>query len=244
MSKHIEGKLLASVPLYSQLSTLLEKEIEDGKWKTGDKIPSETELCSMFSVSRITVRAAVDELADKGILMKIQGKGTFVANQPNKKLLSIGNVSFIEMCHENHMTPGRIQLYKAMEKAGAEDIARLNLKDGDQVLVLKRILIADKQPLIISTDRIRPEFSFILDRDMEKNSLNQTMIESGLIRKLHPTDRSIEVCMASAQEAEWLKIRVGATLLLLKDIALDENGHPVRHTKELLIADKIRITYK
>ena len=243
MSKRVEQKLLASIPLYSQLSTILKRNIEEGKWNTGEKIPSETRLCSMFSVSRITVRAAVDKLVEDGILIKIQGKGTFVANQPNKKLLSIGNASFEEMCHENSMIPRRVQLYKAMEDASDNDIARLKLNKGDKVLVLKRILLADEQPLIIATDRIHPKFSFIIEEDMEKNSLNKTMLNSGLINKLQPSYRSIEVCMASDQEAEWLKVRAGATLLLLRDITLDEKCEPVRYTKELLVADKIRITY-
>ena len=243
MSKRAEQKLLASIPLYSQLSSILKRNIEEGKWNTGEKIPSESRLCSMFSVSRITVRAAVDKLVEDGILIKIQGKGTFVANQPNKKLLSIGNLSFEEMCHENSMTPGRLQLHKEMEEANEDDIARLKLKKGDKVLALKRILLANEQPLIISTDRIHPKFSFIMEEDMEKNSLNKLMLGSGLISKFQPSYRSIEVCMASDQEAEWLKIRAGATLLLLRDIMLDENNEPVRYTKELLVADKIRITY-
>lgn len=239
----LDGKLLTTVPLYCQLSNLLEKEIADGKWKTGDKIPSEAELSKMFSVSRITVRAAIDELVENGMLVKIQGKGTFVINESNKNLLSIGTMSFVEMCRENNMTPGRVQISKEMAEADSGDMVHLHLKRGDRVLVLKRILLANDQPLIIATDRIRPDFSFLMEKDLEKLSLNQCMIDSGRVRELSPVERSIEVCMASVQEAEWLKIRAGVPLLMLRDIAVDEKGNPVRRTKELLIADKIRITY-
>lgn len=67
------------IPLYYQLKQILEKNIMDGLWESGERIPSEAELCSIFGVSRITVRQAIRELSNAGLISTMAGKGTFIA---------------------------------------------------------------------------------------------------------------------------------------------------------------------
>ena len=70
----------SAVPLYEQLKLSLSKKIEEHVLQEGERLPSEAELCAEFDVSRITVRRAVDELVEEGVLERRQGKGTFVAS--------------------------------------------------------------------------------------------------------------------------------------------------------------------
>lgn len=245
MAKRATGsQTLAVIPLYKQLSQLIEKEITNGKWKQGDKIPSEAELVDMYSISRITVRAALEELVDSGHLIKIQGKGTFVSRAAGKKMLSIGTSSFAEMCRQNNLEARRIQIEKRMVDADERDMELLGLQKGDQILRLVRVLCADGEPMILATDHIHPRFSELMDIDLENNSLNEMMIKTKKIKKIKSNDRSIELCLATAKEAEYLKTTVGAPMLLLRDIAIDDKGIPVRRTKEILIGDRIRIEYR
>ena len=70
----------SAVPLYEQLKLSLRKKVDEQVWQEGQRLPSEAELCADYDVSRITVRRAVDELVEEGVLERRQGKGTFVAS--------------------------------------------------------------------------------------------------------------------------------------------------------------------
>jgi len=233
---------LTVVPLYRQLKHLIEEEINTGRWKPGDKIPAEPELSSRFGVSRITVRAALNELSEEGLLVKIQGKGTFVTNRKSKKLLTIDISSFSEFCRQNNMKPQRRMLFKAKEKADEADTELLGLPSGSDIIHIARVLYADDVPLIIADDRIIDEYAYLLNEDLENGSLNAKMLGSG-ISKLSSISRTVEVCTATATEAEQLSIKIGAPLLLIRDITADETGRAVRRTKELIVGDKVRISY-
>lgn len=76
----------SSVPLYKQLIDLLIQKINDGEYKTGEKIPSEQDLCEIYDISRPTVRQAIKDLVQKGILVKLKGKGTFLLDN-NRKVI-------------------------------------------------------------------------------------------------------------------------------------------------------------
>ena len=98
----------AVVPLYQQVKDDIRAAIESGKYKTNEKIPPEPELSAEYSVSRITVRRAVEELCAEGYLVKMQGRGTFVSKpRIHRKFTSgRGTASFTETCKENGMVPG------------------------------------------------------------------------------------------------------------------------------------------
>lgn len=235
--------LQKGIPLYRQLSKLIEDQIAIGRWKQGEKIASEAELCRLFGVSRITVRAALEELVDEGMLVKVQGRGTYVNNPKSKKMLSIGTTSFAEMCASNHMIAKRVQLEKKIIDARENDIAKLELTPGDKVISLVRVLYADEIPLIIATDHICNDFSYLMDVDLESGSLNEFMLNRGIIQSLTARERMIEICAATAKEAMHLNLLPGSPVLLLRDLAIDQNGRPVRWTKEIIAADKVRIEY-
>lgn len=234
---------LSAVPLYRQLSQALQAEIAKGRWNQGDRIASESELSAMFSVSRITVRAALDELVEDGILVRIQGKGTFVTKSIGKRLLPIGSLSFGEMCRQNNIQPDRIVLEKVLLEATETDITKLHLKKGDKVVRLRRLLCADNTPIILANDHIHPDFAFLLEEELEGKSLNAMMINSGTIREIRSAERTVEICMATIQEAELMKVNPGSAMLLLRDLATDENGNPIRYTKEVIAGDRVRLEY-
>lgn len=93
------------VPLYKQLKDLLLQEIKEGIYKANQKIPTELELSEKYQISRMTVRKALAELVEEGVLAKKQGKGTFVQEEKMTEDLSSPN-SFTNLCKRNGKVPG------------------------------------------------------------------------------------------------------------------------------------------
>lgn len=236
-------KTLKVVPLYRQLMELIEEEIISGRWKRGSRIPSEAELIRKYAVSRITVRAAINELVEAGLLKKMQGKGTFVINRKCKNKLLVNVQSFDELCRQNNMKPRRKLLEMRLADANEDDIRILKLQPGVKVVEISRVLLADGDPLILSRDRVHEKFLFLLREDLEEQSLNRLMMEKGGVRMLRSLDRTIEVRQSTTREAELLHMEPGDPLLLVRDVAGGEDGTPVRRTEELIVGDHVVLTY-
>ena len=109
------------VPLYKQLKDLILKEIAEGQLKPNQKIPTELEMSEMYQISRMTVRKALAQLVDEGVLAKKQGKGTFVQEQKMEEDLSSPN-SFTNLCKRNGKMPGGRTLKFVLEEATDRDI--------------------------------------------------------------------------------------------------------------------------
>ena len=128
--------------------------IADGL-STGDAIPSERELCETFKVSRMTVRQAVDTLVADGVLVRHQGKGTFVA--PPKMDLQLRLTSFSEEMQRRGMTPGAVFLVAETVPAPVSVAKALELEPGASVHHLHRLLTADATPMAIEENWIPAE---------------------------------------------------------------------------------------
>lgn len=230
-------------PLYKQLKRRVLSEINSGNWAIEDRIPSETELSKMFGVSRITVRSAINELADEGVLVRIQGKGTYIVNAKAKNRITIDLAGFAEHCAKYGMEGKRKMLDKRMVPADEDDIEKLGLKKGDQVFYLKRLFSQDGVPCMISEDRLGEAYSFLMDVDLETNSLNQEVLARTQVTEFHTSNMSIELTAATEAEAELMEIPKGAPLLLIYDLLVDQNGQPVRSSKVLVPGHNIRIFY-
>lgn len=131
-------------PLYEQIEIELKRLINDGKYKQGTLIASESELGREFGASRITIRRAVSDLVDQGYLVKKQGKGTFVqANMVERNLLHLGSYSNFMKNSGKHPS---VQIVKLQEIASTDKIAELlNIFPGEPVINLKRLVKFNKE---------------------------------------------------------------------------------------------------
>ena len=138
----------AITPLYVQLRDEIEKDIRSGIYKPGDKIMTEAEMSKTYGVSLITIRKAVGLLIDQGLVVRKQGKGTFVTRPKvsrNMKKLQ----SFSEMCEQMGMKPGARMLENRLVEADAKTAARLGIEQGSQVVYISRLRFADMEPVAI-----------------------------------------------------------------------------------------------
>ncbi len=173
--------------LYNQLKSKIREKIETGEWAEEQKIPTEKELCEMFSVSRITARKAIADLQEENLLIKKQGKGTFVKrsqiNQNLKKFYSFseelakkGIEERAEMLEFEVICPDD-QIQKVM-----------NLDLDEKVFVIKRLRLLDEKPYAIEISYIPMKFSPELTREIvDRNGLYNSLQAYG-VKLEHATE--------------------------------------------------------
>lgn len=220
----------AVVPLYQQIKEDIKSSIERGKYKPNERIPAEPELSAEYSVSRITVRRAVEELCNEGYLVKMQGRGTFVSTPRIHRKMSSGNrtESFSKTCQESGMVPGARLLDRKIVPVREDERAFFGCGEDDLLLYIKRVRTADGRP-IFEENLFFPYNDFKGLMQMEWNDTSAF----GNIQDLTgrwPDDsarRTIEVARASAEQAQELNVPLGDPLLFLNVYFLDQNGNPL-----------------
>jgi len=135
-------------PLYQQIKALILRSLQGGEWKPGEAIPSELELAARFKVSQGTVRKAIDELATENLVVRRQGKGTFVATHAEQQI----QYRFLKLVSEDGRRPAGVErewLDCRRQRAPAEVARSLALKAGEPVIQARRLLHFDGRPVVL-----------------------------------------------------------------------------------------------
>ncbi len=157
--------------LYLQLYEILKKKIESGEWRVGTQIPTEEDLCNMFSVSRATVRTAVLELVRHGYLKRQQGKGTFIYRNTISDGISMLTNFRESMLEETTSITTNVLARTVMMPIDELDI-KLNIPPDKHVIYIKRLQLKDNEPLIIQESFIPYHICpLLLEDDIARNSL-------------------------------------------------------------------------
>jgi len=142
-SQGVEQVAPSFSPLYQQIKALILRSLQAGEWRPGEAIPSELELAARFKVSQGTVRKAVDELAADNLLVRRQGKGTFVATHHEEQIQY--RFLRLEPDHADALGGGANRTFLDCRRLRAPaDVARaLQMKQGEMVVEVRRVLITD-----------------------------------------------------------------------------------------------------
>jgi GntR family transcriptional regulator len=134
-------------PLYRQIKGLILQALEAGEWRPGEVIPSETELAARFGVSQGTVRKAIDEMSAENLLVRRQGKGTFVAthSDPRAFFRFLRLVPLAGGIEQSNSIP--LECWRA--KAGPEAARTLAIKLGDPIIIVRRLLEFSAKPVVV-----------------------------------------------------------------------------------------------
>ncbi|SHF37592.1 GntR family transcriptional regulator [Caldanaerobius fijiensis DSM 17918] len=232
------------IALYIQLRNILIDKIKSGQWKVNDKIPTERELCDMYNVSRATVRLALQELERDGYIYRKQGRGTFVA--PPKIEQNITHFySFSEEMKKRGLVPSSKILGFEVIKSDKKLADILNLKEGDEVLSLKRLRLANGEPIMLETSYLPYNMCRDMTReDVEKMSLYEALrTKCGIIP--NSADETFEPVLTNSYEAEVLNYEAGKPALLLERITYSF-GTPIEYNKGIVRGDrcKYRVSLK
>jgi GntR family transcriptional regulator len=208
------------ISLYYQLKEKLLKKIQTEEWKPGQKIPSESELCAAYGLSRITVRKAVEELVRSGHLERFQGRGTFITNTSFEQKLS-KFYSFSEELKKWGKKEQADILSFDIITPDEETGEKLGIKGG-HVFKLERLRSVDGMAYTVETSYIPYEVCPKISReDIDKNGLYKSMRNSGV----YPL-RIIEKFRATAvqkNEAKKMGLKAGAPAIHLERTTYDED---------------------
>ncbi len=234
----------AKQPLYLQLMAEIKNQIESGFYANGEKIPTEAELENIYGVSRITIRKTVEELCDLGYLEKQQGKGTFVkAPKIHRKIEMRKSQSFSKTCmSENVKAQSHVLDTKTiLVEKGQKEF--LGLEDGDQVIYIKRLMLADQVPIIQEELYLPVKLFQGFDvLRLENGSLFETIM--GDLNLVEPPVgvSKIEAVNASMELGEVLKIHAGDAVLKMTTYWSDSAGNPLYIGYENIVGNRYRIT--
>ncbi|MEG0863774.1 MAG: GntR family transcriptional regulator [Clostridia bacterium] len=221
-------------PLYQQLMTRLKNDIIAGAYPAGGRIPSEQLLCQTYGVSRVTVRKAMLDLVQEGLLVRRQGKGTFVASERIQRNLS-QITSFSGSCIERgHRASAKLILCQ-LETATADDVEQLQVSPDSRVLELCRLRLSDDEPIMLETNRFPERYAFLRDENVE-GSLYEQLRRHGIIPSSAVHD--ISLGHATPFVSKHLGTAQGDALLLLNELVLDQHGEPLHVSRQWIRGDK------
>lgn len=226
------------VPLYQQLKDAILTQIENGELKNGQQIMPEQEMSEAYQISRITVRKALAELVDEGVLAKRQGKGTFVQDRKIVEDLSQAN-SFTNLCKRNCMRPGGVTLKMEVETPTARDMEELKLGSDEMIVHIERLRLADDAPIMLENLYFPGHLSGILEENLENASLYQILEDKyGLVSG--DSEMQFEIVCGSSYESSLLQVKTGSPMFLVRELVFDQNGAPLHRTKSYLRGDQVK----
>ena len=226
----------STTPLYKQVAALLSRQIADQQLRQGDRVPSENLLVQQLKVSRITVRAAIAELVEEGLLERVQGKGTFV-RAPKDIYQANDACGFSRSCLIAGKSP-RTQLLGLEYLLPPPKVQSfLGLREGERALQSRRLRFADNVPIAIETNFYAQSLTFLAQEDLN-GSLFTILQQHGL--SVVAQSRWLDIAATSKEEAEWLGVRKGTPLLAFTDQQLDISGAPLFFSKQLYCTDRLK----
>ncbi|MDR7485382.1 MAG: GntR family transcriptional regulator [Armatimonadota bacterium] len=227
---------LASTPIYVQLRDLLRQQVAAGELAPGMRVPSERELAERWGISRMTARAALSQLVDLGHLRRVPGKGTFVERP--KMLQGLQTLtSFTEDMRARGKVPGGRVLEQTILKAPPGVAAHLDIPPGTRVVKVRRVRLADNEPMSVETAFLpASRFAWLTREDLATQSLYAVLARQGV--ELAWSDQTVESSLARKTEALLLGIARRAPVLRIQRTTFDTAGQPVEHVRSVYRADR------
>lgn len=226
-------------PLYTQLKDALVGEIQAGRFRPHDRIPSERELSTQFRVSRMTARQALLDLVREGALYTRVGKGTFVAqpkiDQPLRSL-----TGFSQDMQARNNRPGSRVLEARTVPATAEVAAALRLLPGNEVILLHRLRLADGEPLAVETAYLPLALCpSLLTHDFASESLYAVLTDAYGFTLTH-AEQTLEAALAGPRELDLLKLTPPAAVQHIQRLTFRQDGIPVEYVLSTYRGDRYK----
>ncbi|GIO90126.1 GntR family transcriptional regulator [Paenibacillus lactis] len=228
------------IPLYFQVKEYLRNEIATGHYIPEQLIPSERELAEEFEINRLTVRQAINELVQEGLLYRQRGVGTFVS-QPKIEQPLTSLTSFSKDMENRGIVPGALVVSMKVIPATKQVASRLQMEADEEVLELVRVRTADGEPMALERsylryDQVKPLYGM----DMENVSLYQKLEEVCGIR-LVKAIQTIEVASVYPDEAGILEIGPHEPAMLIERITYTEGADkPLEFVRSLYRGDRYK----
>ncbi|MEV4179098.1 GntR family transcriptional regulator [Nonomuraea sp. NPDC049709] len=222
-----------SIPRHQAVERHLRSRIAN--LRPGDAVESDSELSALFNVSRMTVRQAAQRLVDEGLIYRVPGVGTFVA-EPKVHRDMARLRSFTEEMARRGAVAGSRVLSAELRAGTADELATLHLAPRSMVTHVRRLRLADGKPVAIENVVLPMSCSAVLNEDLEHSSLHETLRTLGEI----PTSATgtLVAANADAEDAKLLQVEPGAALLVEERLIVNQNGQPLEKTQTRYLGDE------
>ena len=220
-------------PLYRQIKALITQALEAGEWRPGQVIPSEQELAVRFGVSQGTVRKAIDEMAAENLLVRKQGKGTYVASHNDPRAL----FRFLRLVpldgDLSHPTSVPLDCWRA--KAGQEASRMLAIEPGAPIIIVRRLLQFALKPVVIDEIYLSGEtFQGLTAEVLQSwNGSLYSLFETRFGLRMIRAKERIRAVAADRNASEALKVAEGTPLLSVERVTYTYGDKPVEWRRGL-----------
>ena len=220
-------------PLYRQIKGLMLRALEAGEWAPGSVIPSENELAARYKVSQGTVRKAIDEMSAENLLVRRQGKGTFVATHADPR-------AFFRFLRLIPLAGGIVQTTSLplecwRAKAGQEAARTLGIKPGDPIIIVRRVLSFSAKPVVVDEIYLPGETFAGLTLDVlnEYQGSLYSLFETRFGVRMIRAEERIRAVAADRTNSELLKVAEGGPLLSVERVSYTYGDKPMEWRRGL-----------
>lgn len=230
---------------YYSIKQTIQNMINSGELPVGSEIPSETELITLFEVSRVTARRAIDELARDGYIEKVQGKRAYV-KESTKKLGFTMIQSYTQEIIRQNMTPSRKVLECVVRKALPQEAESLKISEDDYVFSLIRIYYADGDPLCYTHSILPYDYFNDIENHNYLNCSLYDIIENEYLVKIKSSTLSLKAVGAFLNIANLLHIPVNTPVLYSKAVTYGIIGdieRPIESFTTYYLTDKLEYSF-
>jgi len=220
-------------PLYRQIKGLILQALVNREWRPGEVIPSEVELAGRFNVSQGTVRKAIDEMAAENLLVRRQGKGTFVASHSDPRAF-YRFLRLVPLSGTNeHAKSIPLECWRA--KAGAEAARVLGIRLGDPIIIVRRLLEFSSKPVVVDEIYLPGEIFAGLSLDVLKESQTSiySLFEAKFGVRMIRAEERLRAVAADRTSAELLRVPEGSPLLSVERTSFTYGDRPVEWRRGL-----------
>ena len=201
------------VPLYLRVKHMISQRIYDGTWPVNKKIPSESELVNLLGCSRMTVNRALRELTTEGLLVRIQGVGSFVAEGRGRTALFEVNNIAEEILARNHKHHAQVLVLEKIQ-ANAEQSVLMQIREGQTLFHSIIVHFENDVPVQIEDRLVDPVIiPDYLDQDFQNITPNAYLMSKAPVTE---GEHVVTAILATAQECKWLKINKTEPCLLIR----------------------------
>jgi len=234
------------IPIYHQLYRILREKIKNGTFNIGEYLPPENTLAKSYHVSRLTVRQALAELVEEGLIKKRRGKGTLVVQPKNVENLTELR-GFTDDARMLGYTPSSVVLENKLVDVPAIAMKRLNLQVGSKVVLLKRLRLLNETPYAIEWAYLNPALDTrilsILEMDMSKSSLYD-FFRNTLGIKMKYADETLEVARANKENSHLLKINIDECVVLRRRFTYTQEEKCIEYVQSIYRGDKYKFNIR
>ena len=223
------------LPAYIKIHDQIKKDIDEGIWEIGERLPSERDLAETFEVSRMTLRQAITLLVEEGVLERRVGSGTYVASTRVQEKMR-GTTSFTEIMKSQGKIPSSQLISYRRTLPSEREVEKLGIHKTENIIRMERVRYADDIPVVYEVASIPEKFIKNFKKEEVTSHFFQTLQEHGY--KIGKSQQTIYARLAKEKIAKYLGIPRGHAILGLTQVSYFDDGTAFEYVKSQYVGER------